>query len=62
MNTNPCLTCPKIDEDKNNAECLQCEQRIHYVRQLSRALDGCIMYADDAGDLNVHCPADTPLA
>jgi hypothetical protein len=31
------------------------------VRQLSRALDGCIMYADDAGDLNVHCPADTPL-
>ena len=40
MNPNPCLCCPKINEDKNNTECTRCKKRIRYVRLLSSG-SGC---------------------
>jgi hypothetical protein len=41
MNSNPCLCCEMIDEDKNNATCIRCEKRITYVAHLERTLVYC---------------------
>jgi len=41
MNTNPCLCCEMIDEDKNNAICIRCDKRIKYVAHLERSLVYC---------------------
>jgi uncharacterized paraquat-inducible protein A len=61
MNTNPCLECPRINDDKNNPDCLKCDKRIRYVKQLSGSLGCYVLYADDGGDLNVCCPSENPL-
>ena len=41
MNTNPCLCCEMINEDKNNATCMRCDRRIRYVENLERTLSYC---------------------
>jgi hypothetical protein len=40
MPINPCRKCQMMDQDKNNAVCLKCEKRVHYVANLEAAL-GC---------------------
>jgi hypothetical protein len=56
MNTNPCLGCARINEDKNNPECLKCEKRVNYVRQLAASLNCGVSCAEDFADLNLCCP------
>ena len=40
MRTNPCRNCLKIQDDKNNPECRNCQRRLKYVAYLERASGG----------------------
>jgi hypothetical protein len=46
MSQNPCRTCIRINEDKNNATCTNCELRVRYVRYLEEHLDFSATCAD----------------
>jgi hypothetical protein len=41
MDTNPCLCCEMINEDKNNDTCTRCDRRVRYVEKLERTLRCC---------------------
>ena len=46
MELNPCLSCHRKDQNKNNPICLHCEKRLEYVNHLEMRLNFTLSYGE----------------
>lgn len=46
MGLNPCLSCNRKDQNKNNPVCRDCDKRIEYVNRLEMELNFTFCYSE----------------
>lgn len=56
MKINPCKNCSKIDEDKNNPVCMNCQKRLDYVAFIEQASGGTCTGSLSPASLQLHRP------
>ena len=53
MELNPCLSCTRKDQNKNNPICRDCNKRIEYVNHIEIKLDCTFCYGESRATADI---------